>query len=487
MYPYLHEALWTSDARAQLGSHDPFESTRRLVGPTAHLDTVSRLQYLDTLQYLPADILTKVDRMSMAHSLEVRSPLLDHTLVEYAATLPVSLKLRGTVGKYVLRRVAARLLPPEVLTKPKQGFAIPKDRWFRGELRSFAEDVLLDRRSLWRGYLRKDTLTRMLHHHATGRRDYSTWIWCLIVLELWSRRYLDGTSVEQRAMMIAPPRTDPAPSAPGSRLFAADSLTGGALWLMAGKTVSFVFALALPLLLVRRLSQTDFGLYKQVFLLVGSAITMLPLGFVMSAFYFLPRQPGRRSRVAFNILLFHAAVAGVAALALLARPSILESIFHDPSLTTLAGPIACVLFLMVATSFLELLALANGDVRAATLLIVISNLTKTVLLLGAAFVFASVQALVWAAALQGLCRRDSCSGTFTPASRASGAAVTARSCAPRPCTWCRSARWPSSRWSRAICTSTSWRTTSTRPPTRSTPSDASSFPSCRSSANRSAP
>jgi asparagine synthase (glutamine-hydrolysing) len=196
MYPYIHESLWTSEAKARLGSHDPFETTRRLAGPTAHLDIVSRLQYLDTLQYLPADILTKVDRMSMAHSLEVRSPLLDHTLVEYAATLPVSLKLRGTVGKYVLRRVAARLLPPEVLTKPKQGFAIPKDRWFRGELRSFAEDVLLDRRSLWRGYLRKDTLTRMLHHHATGRRDYSTWIWCLIVLELWSRRYLDGTSVE---------------------------------------------------------------------------------------------------------------------------------------------------------------------------------------------------------------------------------------------------------------------------------------------------
>jgi O-antigen/teichoic acid export membrane protein len=203
-------------------------------------------------------------------------------------------------------------------------------------------------------------------------------------------------------MIAAPPRIDPAPRAHAGRLFAADSLAGSAIWLMAGKTVAFVIAFALPLLLVRRLSQTEFGLYKQVFLLVGTGITVLPLGFVMSAFYFLPRQPGRQSRVAFNVLLFHAAVAGVAAVALLWWPAILQAIFHDPSLVAMARPIAGCLFLMIAFSFLELLALANGDVRAATLLIVVSNLTKTLLLLGAAFVFGSVEALIYAAALQGL-------------------------------------------------------------------------------------
>jgi len=196
MYPYIHDALWTDDAKAKLAGHDQFATTRELARASAHLDPVSRMQYMDTRQYLPADILTKVDRMSMAHSVEVRSPLLDHTLVEYAATLPASLKLRGAVGKHVLRRVAARLLPPSVLAKRKQGFAIPKDRWFRTELRGYAEDVLLDRRSLWRGYFRRDTLTRLLRHHASGRRDYSVWIWCLLVLEAWSRLYLDGTSVE---------------------------------------------------------------------------------------------------------------------------------------------------------------------------------------------------------------------------------------------------------------------------------------------------
>ena len=180
-----------------LKGHDQFAEVRERARASAHLDPVSRLQYMDTLQYLPADILVKVDRMSMAHSVEVRSPLLDHTLVEYAATLPVSLKLRGTVGKHVLRSVAARLLPPSVLAKPKQGFGIPKDRWFRTDLRGFAEDVLLDRRSLWRGWVRPDALERMLRHHATGRRDYGEWIWGLLVLEMWSRLYLDGTTVER--------------------------------------------------------------------------------------------------------------------------------------------------------------------------------------------------------------------------------------------------------------------------------------------------
>ena len=141
------------------------------------------------------------------------------------------------------------------------------------------------------------------------------------------------------------------------------SLTRSALWLMAAKTVAFALAFALPLVLVRHLSQTGFGLYKQLFLLVGSAMTILPLGFVMSGFYFLPRHPTRRPRVAFNILLFYVAVGGLAALVLLWRPTILGTLFHDPTLAALSGPIAILVFLMVAFSFLELIALADADVR----------------------------------------------------------------------------------------------------------------------------
>jgi asparagine synthase (glutamine-hydrolysing) len=157
----------------------------------SHLDPVSRFQYVDTMQYLPADILVKVDRMSMANSLEVRSPLLDHTVVEYMATLPVAFKLKGDVSKYVLRKLAQRLLPPAVLSKRKQGFALPADRWFRADLRQAAAEILLDPKALSRGYFREATIARMLRHHATGGRDYSAWIWSLVVLETWFRVFVD--------------------------------------------------------------------------------------------------------------------------------------------------------------------------------------------------------------------------------------------------------------------------------------------------------
>jgi len=180
------------------------------------------------------------------------------------------------------------------------------------------------------------------------------------------------------------------------------SLTRSTLWLMAAKTVAFALMFALPLILVRHLSQTGFGVYKQLFLLVSSAMTILPFGFVMSGFYFLPRHPTRRPRVAFNILLFHVAVGGLAALVLLWQPALLETLFHDPTLAALGGPVAIVVFLMVAFSFLELIALANADVQAASLLIVVLTLTKAALLVGAALVFASIEALVYAAIVQGL-------------------------------------------------------------------------------------
>jgi asparagine synthase (glutamine-hydrolysing) len=191
IYPHLQEKLYSPDLMKQLRAYDPIESVESLLRQAAYLDPVSRYQYLDTLQYLPADILTKVDRMSMANSLEVRAPLLDAPLVEYMATLPLSMKLRAGVSKSILRKICSRLLPSVVLTKPKQGFAIPKACWFQHALRISAEEILLDSRTLARGYFRQNTLKRLLQHHTTGRRDYSTWIWCLMVLEMWHRIFLD--------------------------------------------------------------------------------------------------------------------------------------------------------------------------------------------------------------------------------------------------------------------------------------------------------
>lgn len=191
IYPYIQDRLYTDDLQEAFRQSDPLGLPTRILAQVSHLDPLSRSQYLDTLHYLPADILTKVDRMSMANSLEVRSPLLDYTLVEYMATLPPSFKLRDGVSKYIFRTLCQRLLPSSVLVKRKHGFAIPADRWFQRELRAFAEEILLDGRTLARGYFRPETLRRLLRHHATGRRDYSTWIWCLIVLEMWHRLFLD--------------------------------------------------------------------------------------------------------------------------------------------------------------------------------------------------------------------------------------------------------------------------------------------------------
>lgn len=192
IYPYIQEQIYSDDLKMQLKGCSAFAAEVRLRSKAQHLDPVSRSQYRDTLEYLPADILTKVDRMSMANSLEVRSPFLDYTLVEYMATLPVSFKLREGTSKYILRKLCSQMLPASVLSKPKQGFAIPRDQWFQKELRPAAEEILLDARTVARGYFRNDILKRVLRHHATGKRDYSTWIWCLVVLEMWQRLFLDS-------------------------------------------------------------------------------------------------------------------------------------------------------------------------------------------------------------------------------------------------------------------------------------------------------
>lgn len=144
--------------------------------------------YLDTTTGLPGDILTKVDRMSMAHSLEVRVPLLDHVLVEYVAKLPMRYKLRGLTTKYIFKKAFGPLLPDEILNGPKRGFAIPLRHWFAGELHDFLRDILFDSRAMQRGYFRPAFLETLVNEHATGRRDHSYLLWSLMALEVWHRK-----------------------------------------------------------------------------------------------------------------------------------------------------------------------------------------------------------------------------------------------------------------------------------------------------------
>ena len=152
---------------------------------------LSRLLYLNARTYLLDDLLPKMDRMTMAHGLEARSPMLDRALVEYVAALPDGLKRRGGRGKVVLKKAVADLLPPEILDRPKHGFGVPLGDWFRGELRGRVEALLLDRPRLAR-WLQPEAVRRLYAEHLSGHGDRGHQLWTLLTLELWLRRHRLG-------------------------------------------------------------------------------------------------------------------------------------------------------------------------------------------------------------------------------------------------------------------------------------------------------
>jgi asparagine synthase (glutamine-hydrolysing) len=152
--------------------------------------------YLDTKTYLTADVRAKVDRMSMANSLEVRSPLLDHVFVEYAASLPSSWKLRGGERKYILKKLAERVgVPARAIYRPKQGFSMPLRHWWREQLRGDIVQLLLEPRTLQRGYFNPKAVRRLLDEHISGRRNGPYEIWMLLSLELWHRNFLEKRGI----------------------------------------------------------------------------------------------------------------------------------------------------------------------------------------------------------------------------------------------------------------------------------------------------
>ncbi|HKX03979.1 MAG TPA: asparagine synthase (glutamine-hydrolyzing) [Methylomirabilota bacterium] len=165
---------------------------RRLASESSAPDYVSMLQHLDMRTYLPDDILTKVDRTSMAVSLEARVPLLDHILMEFVATIPSPFKLRNGTGKHLLKRAMLRSLPAEILTRPKMGFGVPLGSWFNGELRDMTRDILLSRTARERGIFRPAEVERVLQVHDSGRRDCSARLWSLVCFELWMRQWATG-------------------------------------------------------------------------------------------------------------------------------------------------------------------------------------------------------------------------------------------------------------------------------------------------------
>jgi asparagine synthase (glutamine-hydrolysing) len=152
-------------------------------------DILTQALYFEATAKLTGDMLVKVDRMSMANSLEVRCPLLDHELAELAATIPHHLKVRGDNGKYILFKALGERLPPELLNRPKMGFGVPLALWFRGPLRSFLWDHLTSDRFFQRGIVSPEFVRHMLNEHDSSRRDNYHWLWSLLMLELWFREW----------------------------------------------------------------------------------------------------------------------------------------------------------------------------------------------------------------------------------------------------------------------------------------------------------
>jgi asparagine synthase (glutamine-hydrolysing) len=188
--PGLKGELCTSDFIRQSGG----DATQMILDEYAASDArnfVDATLDVDVNRYLPDDLLVKVDIATMAHGLEARSPFLDHPFMEFAASLPHGLKLRGHVTKHILKKAVRGLLPDEVIDRPKMGFGVPIEHWFRGELKECAFDLLLSRASSVRGYFHTAVVRRLIDEHMAGVRAWHYQLWNLVILELWHRTFID--------------------------------------------------------------------------------------------------------------------------------------------------------------------------------------------------------------------------------------------------------------------------------------------------------
>ncbi|CAG0939134.1 asparagine synthase (glutamine-hydrolysing) [Gammaproteobacteria bacterium] len=186
----LRSSLFSPRQRSALQGYGALDIFRHYEREAAGLPRLSQIQYIDIKTYLVGDILTKVDRASMAHSLEVRVPILDHELVEWAASLPPDLKLHRGEGKYVLKQAVARMVPRDVVYRPKMGFAVPLARWFRAELRERLRSRLLDGTLADTGLFSMDVVERLVSQHQSGLRDHSAILWSLLIYESFNREVL---------------------------------------------------------------------------------------------------------------------------------------------------------------------------------------------------------------------------------------------------------------------------------------------------------
>ena len=187
-------ALYSSDFRQNMnGDLGRGESLfHKIAESVSSKNPVDKLLYLDSKTYLPSDILTKVDRMSMANSLEARVPLLDHKLIEFVTKIPARLKLKNLETKYILKKAMEGIVPREILYREKQGFGVPISEWINLQLKDRINETLLEKRTLERGYFSPRYIETLLDEHRKQRRDHSDQLWILWMLELWHRQFVDN-------------------------------------------------------------------------------------------------------------------------------------------------------------------------------------------------------------------------------------------------------------------------------------------------------
>ncbi len=188
----MRAKLYTKEFKSEV---DVWE-VQRMVASYYHRvrdwDAIRKMLYLDTKTWLPEDLLIKADKMTMAAALELRVPFLDHHLVEFATSLPSSMKATMGQSKYILKKYAEKMLPKEIVYRKKKGFPVPVRQWLREELYDVSRDILLDQRTRNRGIFNSSYVELLFKQHASGEGDFSKNIWNLLILEMWMRSFIDG-------------------------------------------------------------------------------------------------------------------------------------------------------------------------------------------------------------------------------------------------------------------------------------------------------
>jgi len=183
--------IFSSEFKSQINSNEPFLDFQKLFLQSNNLEEVERALFTDFHMYLPNDLLTLTDRMSMAHSLETRVPFLDNEIIDFVNRLPANLKLKGYKKKYLLRESLKGILPDSIIYRKKRGFSVPLVLWFRDELRNYMNEILNRKKLEQTGLFSWEKVDIMLKLHISGKENYFNQIWALCVFLMWHEKYID--------------------------------------------------------------------------------------------------------------------------------------------------------------------------------------------------------------------------------------------------------------------------------------------------------